>query len=149
MTTLSRITLSILLGFVLGTVPPSGLGQEKKRSEDLIEARVRLSLNALERSKLMERYAALLDREMSLQDSVRASAKSGDERLPRYQQALDEVRADMQQTRKKLTTLEMEKVNLLERLGAKNATVDAFEHFERVNHLLERILDRVEKVENA
>jgi hypothetical protein len=70
MTVYSRLAQSVLVGVVVGIIPASALGQEKKQSEELVEARVRLKLNALESSKLMERYASLLDRESSLQDSV-------------------------------------------------------------------------------
>src|SRR5262249_8810321 len=89
------------------------------------------------------RYGALFERELSLQDSVRACIKSGDERLQQYQQALDETRADLEQTRKKLAALETEKGKLIDRLGPKNIDAPAPEQFEKLNRTLEKLLDRL------
>jgi len=60
-------------------------------------------------------------RELSLQDSVRACARSGDERLLNYVQALQQTRDDLANTRKRLIALESEKAKLSVALG-KNVT---------------------------
>jgi hypothetical protein len=53
----------------------------------------------------------------------------------------------MQQTKKKLITLEAERGNLVERLGTKNSAVTPLEQFEKVTRVLERILDRLDAME--
>src|SRR5262249_3563361 len=99
---------------------------------DVAEVTVLLRLNAIETTKLLEHYSALVKRELSLRDGVRACLKSGDDRLAEYQQALQEAQDDLASTKKRLLTLETEKVKLNERLGRKIVYDPAIEANERI-----------------
>jgi len=120
---------------------------EKKAPEDLSEMKVRLRLNAIETAQFLEHFGALVKRELGLQDSVRACMKSGDPRLPQYQQALQEAQDDLAKTKKRLTTLESERAKLVERLGTKNTGDVPLESIERANRTLDKILERLSSIE--
>ena len=144
---LARVCIAAFACALLSSPYFFGSAGEKKQAEDLSELKVRLRLNAIESSRLMDHYAALFARELGLQDSVRACIKSGDDRLPQYQQALNQARADLEQTKKKLSALESEKTKLIERLGAKNAAEATLDRLESVNRVLDRILERLGSLE--
>jgi hypothetical protein len=113
-----RLCLPAFAG-ALFLLPLAGHGEEKPAPEAPAEARVRLRLNAIETATLLGRYESLLKRELGLHENVRACVKSGDNRLPEYQQVLQEVQDDLEQTKKRLTTLEAERAKLTERPGKK------------------------------
>jgi hypothetical protein len=109
--TLDRCFLPTLaLLFVL--LPLAGHADEKQAPDDLIRRRLDLKLNAIEASKLLGRYAALVQRELDLQGSVNACITSGDCRLREYLQALQNARLDLDATKERLLTLEVEKARL-------------------------------------
>src|SRR6516165_2634913 len=101
------VSLLAVLTVSLKILAPTGVRFQAASAKEMAQApaeppeiTVRYKLNAIETSKLLEHYQSLLKREMSLQDSVRACARSGDERLPQYVQALQETRDDLANTRK-------------------------------------------------
>jgi len=114
---------------------------------DVAEVNVLLRLNGIETAKLMEHYSALVKRELALQDSVRACMKSGDTRLPEYQQALQEAQDDLSSTKKRLIALEVEKLKLNERLGRKVVSDPATESTERILRALDQMLERLDSIE--
>jgi hypothetical protein len=120
---------------------------EKKAPEGPAEMAVRLKLNAIETSKLLEHYETLVKRELGLQDNVRACIKSGDNRVPQYQQALQEAQDDLDATRKKLVALEVEKRKLTAQLGRKDLPDHATEPLARANQALAKILERLTDIE--
>src|SRR5262245_35551153 len=75
-----------------------GAADEINPSDDLLVAKVRLRLNAIEAATAMEHYESLVKRETAARDSVRAAIKSGDKSLPHYQQALQEVQDNLEVT---------------------------------------------------
>lgn len=143
---LSRICLPagvcVLLAF-----PFVGAADETKAPEDLPEVTIRLQLNALESAKLAAHYEMLVERELNLQGSIRACIKSGDQRLPQYQQALQEAQGDLETTKKKMIALESERVKLRKRLGEKNAADAALDQTENMSRKLDKILERLDRLE--
>jgi hypothetical protein len=129
------------------SAPLAGAGDEKKTPESSTELQVRLRLNAIESAALLERYQTLVKRELSLQDSLRACIKSGDDRVHQYGQALQEAQSDLKTAKKTLITLESERVRLLERLGKKNAGDARPGALESVGGVLDRILMRLSGIE--
>ena len=108
---------------------------------------IRLKLNAIESSTLLEHYETIAKRELGLHDSVRACLKSGDNRLPQYQQALQESQDDLDTTKKKLVALEAEKKKLITQLGAKDLLTALIERVERTDRNLIKIVDRLNALE--
>jgi hypothetical protein len=142
-------TTSCLLAVVFAAVPPS-LGApalEKEVLETKAQATVRLRLNVVETVMLLERYEKLLQREIDLQESVKACNKSGDPRLPEYEDALKDAQEALEATKKKLFDLEMEKVKLMERLGKKESGDVSPEQIDKINRTLEKILERLTSIE--
>jgi septal ring factor EnvC (AmiA/AmiB activator) len=143
------LTTSCFIAMTLA-VGPLALGapaDPKQTLEETSKATVRLKLNAIETAKLLERYQKQLQREADLSGSVRATVKSGDDRLPQYQDALKEAQDDLERIKQKLVDLEMEKAKLLQQLGKKEAAEGGPESVDRTNRLLEQILDRVISIE--
>src|SRR5712691_7597730 len=135
-------TTSCFLAVVFAAVPPS-LGapaDEKQLLEIKSRATVRLKLNGIETAKLLARYEKLLQREMDLQENVDACNKSGDPRLPQYEDALKDAQEALETTKKKLLDLEVEKAKLIERLGKKESSDASPEQIDKMNRTLERIL---------
>jgi len=142
-------TTSCFLAIVFAAVPP-GLGApalEKESLETKSRATVRLKLNVIETGKLLERYEKLLQREMDLQENVKACNKSGDPRLPQYQDALKDAQEALEPTKKKLFDLDMEKAKLMERLGKKDSGDASPEQIDKMNRTLEKILERLTGIE--
>jgi hypothetical protein len=73
--------------------------------------------------------------------------KSGDPRLPQYQQALQEAQDDLKTTKKKLVQLESERAKLATRLESKIGEGAGLESEKRTHQLLEKILDRLSSIE--
>ena len=142
----TRIFVPTLACAVLA-FPLARSADEKQTPEQLSEMRVRLRLNAIETSKLEEHYETLVKRELSLQDNVRACLKSGDQRLPEYQQALQDAQADLEKTKTKLVARELEKAKLSERLGKRQPQDASLEAIEKSNRTLEKILERLGSIE--
>ncbi|MBI2803488.1 MAG: hypothetical protein HYX68_00710 [Planctomycetes bacterium] len=145
--TRTPVFIAALVCVFFSVAPICESGGEKDGTVGVVESKVRLRLNVIERSKLTERYGLLFDRELNLQDSVQACLKSGDERLPLYQQALQAVQTDQKKIKKRLTVLEAENTQLMKRIGKKNATEISFEELETLNRAIVRVLDRLQKVE--
>jgi hypothetical protein len=142
------VCLPIALAALLaGTLPGTPAPQDAKAPADPSEMRVRLRLNAAEAAQLLQHYEGLVKRELGLQESVRACTKSGDARLPQYQQALQEVQDDVKTTKERLVRLESEREKLVERLGPKSREEVALELVERTSHTLEKILERLSGIE--
>jgi hypothetical protein len=142
-------TTSCFLAVVFAAGPPS-LGapaDEKQLLETKSQATVRLKLNVIESAKLLERYEKLLQREIDLQENVKACNKSGDPRLPEYEDALKDAQEALETTKKKLLDLEMEKARLIERLGKKDSGDASSEQIEKLNRTLEKILERLTGIE--
>jgi hypothetical protein len=134
---------------VFAAVPPA-LGapaDEKQLLETKSQATVRLKLNGIETAKLLERYEKFLQREMDLQENVKACNKSGDPRLPQYEDALKDAQEALEPTKKKLFDLEMEKAKLVERLGKKESGDASAEQIDKMNRILEKILERLSSIE--
>jgi hypothetical protein len=138
---LAALVLALLL------VPQARSAPLRIAAPDPAEATVRLRLNALETSELLGRYRTLVRRELSLQDSVRACLKSGEDRLHEYQQALQETQDDLANTKKRLVTLETEKTRLNERLGRKAVSAPAVESSDRSLRILKELLERLDRIE--
>lgn len=143
---LPRVFL-LMLTIVFSVILPVAGAGEKKPTDDVAEMKVRLKLNAIEGAILLDYYGVFVKRELDLRDSVRASIKSGVERLPEYQKALEEVRADLEVTKKRLITIESEKAKLIEKLGPKNVAEESTENAARISRILEQLLDRLTIVE--
>jgi hypothetical protein len=124
-----------------------GAGDEKKKPESPAEVQVRLRLNAIESAALLERYEMLIKQELSLQDSLRACIKSGDDRVHQYGQALQDAQSDLEKAKKTLITLELDRARLLERLGKKNAADATPAAPHSVSDALDRILMRLSSIE--
>jgi hypothetical protein len=145
-TMLSRIGLSAFAcAWVLFS--PASRADERQANEDPSVSRVRLRLNAIETSVLLEHYERLVKRELGLQENVRACARSGDNRLAEYQQALQEAQGDLDATRKKLVALETEKRELIARLRKQGISVTVPEPTDGGHRTLEKILERLKKIE--
>jgi hypothetical protein len=143
---LSRICL--LTGVcVLLAFPFVGAADETKAPDDLPEVTVRLQLIAIESAKLATHYGILVERELNLQGSVRAAIKSGDQRLPEFQQGLQEAQGDLETTRKKMIALESERLTLRKRLGEKNSGNTAIDQTENMSRKLDKILERLDRIE--
>jgi hypothetical protein len=125
----------------------AGAAGETKAPEDVPEMKVRLRLNAIETAKLQEHYQGLVQRELELQDSVRACRKSGDGRLPEYLEALQETQGDLEKTRKKLVALESEREKVLRRLAAQSGPGASPEPPPKADRILEKILERLGGIE--
>lgn len=143
------LTPCCFFALALAAVPPS-LGapaNEKHEREATAQATVQLKLNGIETARLMERYEKLFQREIDLTDTVRACARTGDERLAGYENTRKDVQADLKETKSRLLDLELEKPKLLERLGKKESSDPPAEAIQRTNQLLEKIVDRLISIE--
>src|SRR5688572_10414989 len=87
----------------------------EKQTDEAAQGRVQLMLHDIQIAQFLKRYELLVQRELSIQETVRASRTAGDQRLPQYDQALQETREDLDQVRKRLVALESEKSKLSER----------------------------------
>jgi hypothetical protein len=144
---MSKLGSVLVFAFAFLATSFSGSAGEKKPVESVPEMKVRVRLINIETAILMDDYAIHLKREIDLRDSVRASKRNGDERLPDYQKALDDTRSDLDQTRKRLLTLETDKAALIERLGPKYVVEEPSEQSIRIQRALEQILDRLTTLE--
>ncbi len=138
---LATLVLTLLL------VPHARSAPLRLAAPDPAEATVQLRLNAIETSELLEHYRTLVRRELSLHDNVRACLKSGDDRLPQYQQALQETQDDLAATKKRLIALEAERTKQSERLGRKALGAPAAESSDRSLRLLAELLERLGRIE--
>jgi hypothetical protein len=143
------LTTSCLVAMTLAAIPPAlGAPADPKQTlEETAKVTVRLKLNAIETANLLERYEKLFQREADLTGSVRACAKSGDERQPQYQDALKETQDDLQKIKVRLVELEMEKAKLAQPRGQKEIVERRDDSYDRTNRLLEQILERVISIE--
>ncbi len=133
--------------FAAGSPALGAPADEKQVLETKSQATVRLKLNVVETGKLLARYEKLLQREMDLQENVDACNKSGDPRLPQYEDALKDAQEALETTKKKLLDLEVEKAKLIERLGKKESSDASPEQIDKMNRTLERILERLTSIE--
>jgi hypothetical protein len=120
---------------------------ETKTPKPSPEATVRLKLNEIETSKLLDHYGTLVKRELGLRDNVRACIKSNDKRLPEYQKALQDAQDDLDSTKKKLVALERERKKLATPLGKKEQRDAPAEQLEKANRTLSKILERLGSIE--
>jgi hypothetical protein len=132
---------------LLLTLSSGPAGDDKDTPDGVSEIRVSLRLNAIQASKALDLYERLAKRELELPDSIRAAAQTGDGRLPQYQQALTEVQADVAVIKKKLVALETERAKLTKRLKKLNTAEETAGLPETTNCLLERILERLGRIE--
>lgn len=139
-----RVALTAVVTILIAcALPAAPVPDEKKHPEEAAEAEVRLRLIGIESAQLLDQYGVVYKRELNLQDSVRACARTGDPRLAEYQQVLKDAQADLEKVKKGLVSLELERAKLLDRLGRKAAPEGAAEPLERANRTLEKILDRL------
>jgi hypothetical protein len=122
-------------------------GDDKDVVDEVAEIRVSLRLNAIQTSKVLDLYEQLAKRELELQDSIRAVAKTGDGRPQQLEQALAVVQADVSVTKKKLVALETERAKLTQRLKKLTAADETAAQAETTNRLLEKILERLGSIE--
>jgi hypothetical protein len=73
---------------------------------------------------------------------VRACEKSGEPRLPQYQEALRETQADLETTKRRMVELEAERLKLIRTLGKAPDTTS-----QDTERILNKILDRLIAIE--
>lgn len=144
---MKRLSMFVVAFSFLSIATLVGIAGDAGLNNSIAEMKVQLRLNAIESSKLADHYASLLTRQLSLQDSVRACMRVGDERLPNYQQALNDVRDDLEKTKKRLMTLETANEKLVDRIGKKNLGDGSIDQLDKINRNLEKIVDRLETIE--
>jgi hypothetical protein len=135
---------------VLFAAAPHVLGApalEKQAMETKPEATVRLKLNGIETATLLVRYEKLLQRELEVEENVKACNKVGDLRLREYEDALKDAQEGLEATKKKLLDLELERSRLMERLGKKESGDASAEQIDKMNRTLEKILERLISIE--
>ena len=76
----------VILAFVLPAF--AGPAADEKALKETLEQKVRVKLLAIEIDQLTAHFEGLVKRELGLQEAIRACTKSGDNRLPEYQEAL-------------------------------------------------------------
>ena len=134
---------------VFFAAPCMGVADEKKASPDNSEAVVQLKLNTIESSQLLQRYQMLLQRKMDLDDTLQLSLRPLDDaNLTEVRVTIDKFERRLQETKSKLRDLEVEKKNLLARIGNANAREVAAEATEKANATMEQVLERLKSIEN-
>jgi predicted transcriptional regulator len=140
-------TCLLALACVLLATSVADSTDEKSAPEDLSESRVRYRLNAIETAQLLNYYEVLVKRELDFRENMRASLQASGNRVAEFQQALQDLQADLAAIKRKLVALEVERTERTARLG-KGGPADATpDSLERVNRTLDKVLERLNTIE--
>jgi hypothetical protein len=121
-------------------------GDDKETPDQVHEIRIALKLNAIQASKLLERYEKFLTQELNIQMDIRV-ARPTETRLPEWHQHLLDTQTELETIKKKLVTLEVENAKLAKRFPKRNRPDETPDATQPSNGLLERILDRLDRIE--
>jgi hypothetical protein len=141
----SYLVILIMPCFLSGSgLGPSG--DDKEVVDQVHEVRIALRLNAIQASKLLERYERYVTQEMNIQMDIRV-ARPTETRLPEWHQHLTDTQTELETIKKKLIALDAERAKLAKRLGKQNRPDEALDPTKPTTGLLEKMLERLENIE--